>query len=370
MKKIIIAPDSFKGSLSATEVCDIVGGAFKEKFPDINIVKIPIADGGEGTVEAYLSIFGGEKVYCEVESPLGRRINAYYGILSDKTAVIEMAQASGITIEDENNALLASTYGTGELIKNALDNGAKKIILGLGGSATTDGGVGCVQALGGHFTDKEGNEIKRGGVNLSEITAVDLSSLDARLKEIELTVLCDVKNPLYGETGAAYIYSRQKGADDEQIRLLDSCLVNLSKVSKTALGKDYSLVEGAGAAGGMGFACVAFLGGTLKSGIDTVLENADFENEAKDADLVITGEGKMDIQSLMGKAPFGVASRAGKSKVMAFVGLLDADRDKAKELGISEIYETNPEHKPFEEILPTAKQDLKRTAELYLSKLN
>lgn len=362
MKKVIIAPDSFKGTLSAAEVCDIISGVLCEKYTNCEIVCIPIADGGEGTVEAYQSIFGGEKIYAKVKSPLSNNIEAFYVMLPDGTAVIEMAAASGITIEKKNNALKASTYGTGQLILDALQKGAKKIILGLGGSATTDGGVGCVMALGGKFIDKNGNDIPLGGIGLESLEKIDLSGLDKRIKETNLTVLCDVTNPLYGKNGAAFVYSRQKGANDEDIIRLDNALQNLARVSNQVLGKDYSSVSGAGAAGGMGFAVSAFLGGRLQSGIDCILEAADFEEKAKTADLVITGEGKMDMQSLMGKAPFGVAKRSSGTKVIAVVGLLDADREKAKELGISEIIETNFLHLPFEEIKDSAREDLIKAA--------
>lgn len=363
MKKVIIAPDSFKGTISATEVCSIISSVLKEKYSDCETISIPIADGGEGTADAYQSIFGGERIYEKVKSPLSNDIEAYYVMLPDGTAVIEMAAASGITIEKKNNALLASTYGTGQLIKSALDKGAKKIILGLGGSATTDGGVGCVMALGGKFLDENANNIPLGGIGLEKLEKIDLSGLDERIAETNLTVLCDVTNPLYGESGAAFVYSRQKGASDEDIIRLDNALKSLADVSKETLGKDYSSVSGAGAAGGMGFAVSAFLGGRLQSGIDCILEAADFEEKAKTADLVITGEGKMDMQSLMGKAPFGVAKRSGNTKVIAVVGLFDADREEAKELGISEIIETNYLHLPFEQIKGRAKEDLKIAAE-------
>lgn len=362
LKKIIIAPDSFKGTLSAMQVTSIVSDVLKEKYPDCEITSIPIADGGEGTAEAYQTIFGGERIYETVESPLSNEVNAYYVMLPDGTAVIEMAAASGITIEKENNALKASTYGTGQLLLSALKKGAKRIILGLGGSATTDGGVGCVMALGGKFLDENGSDIPLGGIGLERLEKIDLSGLDERLSKTELTVLCDVTNPLYGENGAAFVYSGQKGAAQKDIIRLDNALKRLAKISEETLGKDYSSLAGAGAAGGMGFAVSAFLGGKLQSGIDCVLEAADFEEKAKTADLVITGEGKMDMQSLMGKAPFGVAKRSGNTKVIAVVGLLEADREKAKELGISEIIETNFLHLPFEEIKDSAREDLKIAA--------
>lgn len=350
MKKVIIAPDSFKGTLSSIDVCSIVSDELKSRYNDIEVIEIPVADGGEGTVDAFLHSLGGEKVYCQVKSPLGNDINAYYGILSDGTAVIEMAQASGISIEKKNNALKASTYGTGQLVSHSLDRGCRKILIGIGGSATTDGGIGAVTALGGRFLNKAGESVPVGGEGLPEIQTVDLSELDERLKKCEITVLCDVKNPLYGKHGAAYVYSPQKGADEADTVFLDNGLKNLAKVTEKALNKDFSAVEGAGAAGGLGFGLVAFLGARLMRGIDCVLLTTGFKEKAKDADLIITGEGKMDFQSLMGKVPFGIAKDSGGNRVIALVGVSDIDKSEAEKHGISEIIETNPEHLSFEKI--------------------
>ena len=361
MKNVIIAPDSFKGTLSSPEVCSIISDTLKEKYPDCITTLIPVADGGEGTSEAYLNIFGGKKVYMKAKSPLGRDIDVWYALLTDGTAVIETAAASGITIEKENNPLLASTYGTGQMLLHALKNGSKKLILGLGGSATTDGGTGLLCALGVSFKDKDGKEIEMCGKNLSEISSIDVSDITKELAETEITVLCDVKNPLYGENGAAYVYAPQKGATKEEVALLDEGLRRLAEVSKEVLKADFSRCEGAGAAGGLGFALVGFLNARLRSGIDAVLDAVSFEEKAKKADLIITGEGRMDEQSFMGKVPFGVASRSGKTRVAAVVGIFEGDREKARENGISEIYETNALHKPFEEILHRARQDLINT---------
>ncbi|MGN1195172.1 MAG: glycerate kinase, partial [Acutalibacteraceae bacterium] len=348
--KIIIAPDSFKGTLSSVEVCDIIGGVLKEKYPEAGIVKIPIADGGEGTSEAYLNIFGGEMITVKAESPLGNVIDAKYAMLKDKTAVIETAAASGISIEKKNDPLSASTYGTGQLVLDALNRGAARIILGLGGSATTDGATGFLSALGVKFLKSDGSVISRGGVGLTQLEKIDLSGLDKRLQSTPLTVLCDVTNPLYGVDGAAFVFAPQKGADELTVKLLDSGLMKLAKVSERTLGKDFSALAGAGAAGGMGFASAAFLGARLQSGIDCILEAADFENASENADLVITGEGKMDSQSLCGKAPFGVAKRSRAKRNIAVVGLFEADKEEVKRLSIDEVIETNPLHLPFEEI--------------------
>ena len=358
MKKIVIAPDSFKGTLSATEVCSVLSGCLKERYPDIEMIQIPVADGGEGTVEALLTAMGGEKIYCTVKSPLGSDITAYYGLLPDGTAVIEMAQASGITIEKENNALRASSYGTGQLILDAVNKGARDILIGIGGSATTDGGIGTVAALGGRFLDANKREVPLCGNGLSLIEKIDISGLDKRLRECNITVLCDVVNPLYGEKGAAFVFAPQKGASSDDIILLDDGLRNLARVSESTLGKDYSLCEGAGAAGGLGFALIAFLGARLTKGIEYILEKTDFTEKIQNADLIITGEGKLDIQSLMGKVPFFVAEKSKGKRVLALVGVSEVTTEEAQKNGISEIVETNPLHLPFEEIKTSAKQML------------
>ena len=358
MKKIVIAPDSFKGTLSATEVCSVLSGCLKERYSDIEMIQIPVADGGEGTVEALLTAMGGEKIYCTVKSPLGSGITAYYGLLPEGTAVIEMAQASGITIEKENNALRASSYGTGQLILDAVNKGARDILIGIGGSATTDGGIGTVAALGGRFLDASEKEVPLCGEGLSLIEKIDISGLDKRLRECNITVLCDVVNPLYGEKGAAFVFAPQKGASSDDVMLLDDGLRNLAHVSESTLGKDYSLCEGAGAAGGLGFALIAFLGANLRKGIEYILEKTDFTKKIQNADLIITGEGKLDIQSLMGKVPFFVAEKSKGKRVLALVGVSEVTTEEAQKNGISEIVETNPLHLPFEAIKTSAKQML------------
>ncbi len=364
MKKVVIAPDSFKGTLSSAEVCGIVRDELTKNYSDIEVIEIPIADGGEGMTDSFLYAFpGSEKIYMTAKSPLGRDIEVYYGIIEGDTAVIEMAAASGITIEEKNDALKASTYGTGEMIKHALDRGVRKLVIGIGGSATTDGGIGCTAALGGRFLNKDSESVNLCGEGLSDIFSIDLSGLDERLKECEITVLCDVKNPLYGKNGAAYIFGPQKGADPDMVAFLDAGLFNLAEKSEEYLKKDYSAYEGAGAAGGLGFALVAFLGAELKRGIEAILDITHFEEKTVGADLVITGEGKMDEQSLMGKVPFGIASRSKGKKTIAVVGLNMADMQKVKAAGISEVIETNPLHLPFDEIKANAKEDLAKAAE-------
>ena len=363
MKRLVIAPDSFKGTLSSFRVCDIISAVVKRNYPDAEITAIPVADGGEGTAESLQYALGGERIYCTVKSPLGRDINAYYLLLPDKTAVIEAALASGITLEKKNDALLASSYGTGQLIKAALDGGAKRLFVAIGGSAMTDGGTGCLAALGAKFYGADGVELYACGKNLRLIERADLTSLDKRLAESEIIVLCDVKNPLYGKDGAAYIFAPQKGADEKEVKLLDKGLKKFADIAEAFLGKDYSSYEGAGAAGGLGFALVAFMGATLKSGISTVLELCDFSEKAEKADLVITGEGRLDSQSLMGKVPFGVASRCKGKRIVAVVGVNEATYDECASMGIGEVIETNYQHLPFEEIKDRVEEMLYAAAE-------
>ena len=363
MKKVVIAPDSFKGTLSSKEVCAVVSGVLKKKYPDIQIKAIPVADGGEGTVEALQYALSGKKVYCKAQSPLGRELDAYFLDVPGKTAVIESAVASGITLEEERDALRASSYGTGQLIKAALDSGAEKLIIGIGGSAMTDGGTGCLSALGVKFYGEEGELKRLCGENLCKVNRIDLSGLDERIGGTEITLLCDVKNPLYGETGAAYIFAPQKGATEKEVKLLDEGLRHFAQLCITVLGKDYSLCEGAGAAGGLGFALTAFLKARTVSGIDCVLDLCGFEKEVQSADAVITGEGRLDSQSLSGKVPVGVAARCNGKRVIALTGVSDFTPEAALQAGIGEVIETNPEHLPFDEIKHCAKAMLYEAAE-------
>ena len=364
MKRVLIAPDSFKGTLSSREVCTVVSEVLKKKYPDVIIKEIPVADGGEGTAEAIYHSLGGERVYLRVKSPLGREIDAYFLLLlGDKTAVIESALASGLTLEEKNDALLASSYGTGQLIKAALDKGAERLVIGIGGSAMTDGGTGCLAALGARFLDKEGNPLEPCGKNLVRIKSIDLSGLDKRITDCKITVLCDVKNPLYGKNGAAYIFAPQKGATERDVELLNEGLMNFAGKAQAILGEDFSFCEGSGAAGGLGFSLRAFLKAEIKSGIDCVLDLCNFERESENADLVITGEGRLDSQSLMGKVPFGVAKRCKGRRLLALVGISTATKEELMKAGICEVVETNSLHLPFDEIKHCAKDMLYAAAE-------
>lgn len=343
--KIVIAPDSFKGNLTAKEAADAIEIGIKRVMPDAKIAKVPMADGGEGTVQALVDATNGKIISAEVCDPLGNRIIANYGILggsaTPKTAVIEMASASGLPLVpiDKRNPMITTTYGTGELIKSALDNECKALIVGIGGSATTDGGAGMAQALGVKLLDKDGKDIPKGGEGLKYLCKIDISELDPRLSEITTTVACDVDNPLVGKRGAPAVFGPQKGATSEMVKLLDEYLDKYADIIKRDLGVDVKEVPGAGAAGGLGAGLMAFLGAKLKSGIDIVIEASGLNQIIIDADIVITGEGKIDSQTVYGKTPIGVAKTAKKYNipVIAFAGNISDDSHIVYENGIDAL---------------------------------
>ncbi len=358
---IIIAPDSFKGTMSAVEVCETVKNEFLKIKPDLDVRCLPIADGGEGTVDALL-FNGGEKINVTVKDPYFEDVESFFGVLPDSTAVIEMAAASGLPLVGENkNPLLTTTYGTGQLIRAALDNGCRDILIGIGGSATNDGGIGCVAALGAKFLDENSDEVTLNGAGLADICKIDLTGLDERLSGTKIKVLCDVVSPLYGQNGAAYVFAPQKGADENTVIKLDNGLRNLADVTKNTIGMDNSSLEGAGAAGGLGFALVSFLGGELVKGAPTVLRAMGFDKLAESAELVITGEGCFDEQSLLGKAPSCVAEMSGDTKVIAVAGCCRTDLPENSK--IKRVYVTDKEGKSFEELKKTCFDDLRKAAE-------
>jgi len=331
-KKVIVVPDSFKGVLTAGEAAEVITAAVFEAFPGCEVIKMPIADGGEGSVDAVLSAVGGETFSVKVQSPDNKEIDAKYGITNDGTAVLEMAQSSGITRQDGLHPMTSNTYGFGQLILSALPQ--QNMILCIGGSATTDGGCGMAAALGALFTDRNNNNFVPCGETLRDIISIDLSGLDKRAAKSKFTVMCDVDNPLYGETGAAYVYGPQKGANPEQVRKLDDGLRRYSDVLENHFGRSFKDIPGAGAAGGLGAGCMAFLGAVLKSGIDTLLELYNFKDQCKDADLVITGEGKLDSQSFQGKVMSGILREAGDVPVWSVCGINDCDDGFLEERGI------------------------------------
>ncbi|MDR2921241.1 MAG: glycerate kinase [Tannerella sp.] len=313
MKKIVIAADSFKGSVRSIEVAEYVEQGIKSVFPECEVRKVYIADGGEGTVEALVSSLNGKYVEVNVHDPLMRPVVATYGILEEGTvAVLEMASASGLTLlkPEERNPLKTTTYGTGEMMADALQRGCRKLLVGIGGSATNDGGTGMLSALGFRFYSKEGNELKGGGEILSRIASIDNRYVMEELANAEITVACDVTNPFSGPDGAAYVYAPQKGADSCMVEELDRGLKHFADVIKTYNGIDVELIPGAGAAGGLGGGFAALLGARLVSGIEMVLETIRFREIIRSADLIITGEGKLDLQTAMGKAPRGVLDAA------------------------------------------------------------
>jgi len=340
--KLVIAPDSFKGSMSAIEAAQAMEDGIKRVFADSEIIKIPLADGGEGTVDAMIAATGGRKVAVVVEDPLGRQINSFLGVLGDgKTAVVEMAAASGLPLlkPEEKNPYITSTYGTGQLIKAALDLGCREIIVGIGGSATNDGGAGMAEALGAVFLDAGGNRLPRGGRNLQKLSRIDTSQMDPRIKETRVTAACDVDNPLCGVCGASAVYGPQKGATNEMIQELDAALANFAGVIKNQLGLDVAEIPGAGAAGGLGAGLMAFLNGTLRPGIQLVLSAVGFEKHLQGASAVLTGEGRIDEQTAYGKAPIGVAQAAKKYQlpVLAFCGVLGGNYHKVYDKGIDYV---------------------------------
>jgi glycerate kinase len=353
---ILLAPDSFKDSLTALEVCECIEKGIKNYKSDIKIKKIPMADGGEGTVRSLVDATDGRIVNKIVTGPLGEKVKAFYGLLGDqKTAVIEMASASGLPLvpKDKRNPSKTTTYGTGELIKAALSNDIEKIILGIGGSATTDAGVGMAQALGVEFLDKNNNEIGFGGENLKFIDKINMNNLDKRVKDVEILIACDVDNPLYGKQGAAYIYSPQKGADQEMVEELDNNLRHFNKVVKKFLNKNVNQIEGSGAAGGLGAGLVAFLDAELKQGIEIVLDIVNFDQRLNDIDLIITGEGMLDGQTIYGKTPIGVAKRAQKYEipVIAIAGSLGEGVEKVLQKGIDSYFSIVDKPDSLDEII-------------------
>ena len=312
--KILIASDSFKGSATTMEVAERIEKGLLRIIPELEVLKLPMADGGEGTVETLVYGMDGKFVYEEVTGPLGDRVQAKYGIIQDQITIIEMAEASGLVLveEERRNPSLTSTYGTGELILSALQRGYGKIYVGIGGSATNDGGVGMARALGYRFLDRDGNEIPEGGGGLDGLRRIDRSNVTPLLEDAQITVMCDVENPLYGPDGAAYVYGPQKGADPQMVQLLDRNLRHLADILKEDMDVDIGDVPGSGAAGGLGGGLMAFCGADLRPGIEMVLDILEFDGLLKDVDLVITGEGRIDGQSSKGKVPAGVAKRARK----------------------------------------------------------
>ncbi len=369
MKKIIIAPDSFKECLGAAEVADAIAAGFGKVFPNTELVKVPLSDGGEGLVSTLVVATNGKVLHCEVTGPTGKKVKAFFGVLGDgKTAVIEMAAASGLHLVPpaERNPLITTTYGTGELIKHALDLGCTRIIVGVGGSATNDGGAGMAQALGVRLLTSDGKEICAGAEGLRNLERIDMSSLDPRLKEVSVIVAVDVDNPLCGPNGASYVYGPQKGATPEMLPVLDEALQRFAFILQRDLGVNILNVPGAGAAGGLGGGLIAFLGAQLRLGIEVVLEVVKFEALLqKGADLVITGEGRLDKQTSFGKVPIGVAKVAKKFgiPVLAIVGAIGEGAEVVFEQGIDSYFSVIPRPMTLDESIAEVRTLLKSVAE-------
>lgn len=366
--KVVIAPDSFKGSLSASEVSGYIEKGVRKVFEAADIVRIPMADGGEGTVQSLVDSTNGVVVNVKVKGPLLKEVDAFYGILGDgTTAVIEMAAASGLPLlsEDERNPMVTTTYGTGELIRHALDKGCDSIIIGIGGSATNDGGAGMIKALGARLLDKDGKEVGCGGGCLDRVEAIDLSNMDKRLKCCRIIAACDVDNPLVGPRGASHIFGPQKGADEEMVKALDKNLLHYAEVVEKVTGIAIKDFPGAGAAGGLGGGLLAFLGAELKRGIDIVLEATGFEERIKDADIIITGEGRMDYQTQYGKTPYGVAQAAKKYgiPVIAIVGSVGQNAEVLYNMGFCGIFSIINRPMMLEEAVSESGRLLTGTAE-------
>lgn len=340
LKKVIIAPDSFKGALTARQAADIISREVSRFFPECTVVKMPIADGGEGSLETILAAVWGTVYEERVLAPDDREISARYGITGAGTAILEAAQSSGLTRQEGLHPMSSSTYGFGQLIAAALDRGARDFVLCIGGSATTDGGCGMAAALGAGFLDSAGNSFVPCGATLINIAKIETDGLDPRLADCTFTVMCDVDNPLFGPEGAAHCYGAQKGADSAQIQALDRGLEHLSALLSERFGKDFGSLPGGGAAGGLGAGAVAFLNAGLKSGSEAILELCGFAQQLAGTDLVITGEGRLDNQSFKGKVLSGILRSAGTVPVCAICGVCTCDENLLKKHGLR-VFETS-----------------------------
>jgi len=354
--RVVIAPDSFKGSVSALGVAQAMERGVRAVFPDAEVRQVPIADGGEGTVEALVTATRGRLEERTVRGPFGEPVRARWGVLGDgQTAVIEMAAASGLPLvpKDRRDPRVTSTYGTGELVRTALEAGLAKLVIGIGGSATNDGGTGLARALGVRFLDAAGAELPEGGAALGRLARIDLAGLDSRLASAEILVACDVDNPLTGPRGASAVYGPQKGATPQMVAELDAALGHYARVAQAATGRDVALHPGAGAAGGLGAGLLFFTPARLRPGVDIVLETTGFVELVRGADLVLTGEGRTDFQTAMGKAPVGVAQAAKRHgvPVVCLAGGLGDGADDVLAKGIDALASAVPQAMPLEEAM-------------------
>lgn len=367
-KTFVLAPDSFKESMTAKEVCIAMEQGISKVFPDAHFIHVPMADGGEGTVQSLVDATGGQLYYKDVTGPLGNLVTANYGILGDgETAVLEMASASGISYvtKETRNPLITTTYGTGELILDCLDRGIHKIIIGIGGSATNDGGAGMAEALGVKFLDASGYPLPRGGGGLGQLATIDVSGIDKRLAEVELIIACDVDNPLCGERGASHVFGPQKGATPEMVLQLDRNLAHYAEIAKRQLGKDVADVPGAGGAGGLGAGLLIFTNAVLNRGIEIVIEYAGLKDKLAQADYCFTGEGGIDFQTKFGKTPYGVAktAKALNKPVIAIAGYIGEGIDSLYEIGIDTVFGIVPGASDIDTLLKDGPKNVERTCE-------
>lgn len=367
MQNFILVPDSFKGTLSAIEVCNIMKSSIKNLYEDANIISVPVADGGEGTVDAFLYALGGEKKSVWVSDAFNeQKILAHYAMLKDDIAIIEMATCAGLPlVKNRLEPDKTTTFGVGELIIDAVNSGAKKIILGLGGSATNDGGCGMAAALGVKFKDEQDQEFIPTGGTLSQIYKIDMNNIYSKIKDIEFISMCDVDNPLCGKLGASAVFAPQKGADEDMVKLLDEGLAHLAKIIKRDLHIEVKDIKGAGAAGGLGAGSIAFLQSKLTKGIDVILDTINFDELVSKADIVFTGEGKFDSQSLHGKVVMGVANRSQKYKtpVIVVTGAIGENIQEAYNKGITAIFSINKEPMEFSKSALKSKENMILTME-------
>lgn len=341
--KVVVAIDSLKGSLSSMEAGLAIKDGVLAAKPDAEVIVKPLADGGEGTTDALIEGMNGERIDLTVTGPMHTPVKAYYGYLKDtNTAVMEMASAAGITLvpDKEKNPLLATSYGVGEMISDAMEKGCRNFIIGIGGSVTNDGGIGMLKALGVRFLDENGEDAGEGGQALAKVARIDASGLNPLLKECHIQVACDVNNPLCGQNGSTYVYGPQKGVTEDMKKPLDEAMAHFARVTSETLENDYMNTPGAGAAGGLGYAFLAYIGATLTPGIELILDAVGLEEELSDADVVVTGEGRLDFQTAMGKAPVGVAKLAKKynAKVVAFAGSVTKEATACNKEGIDAFF--------------------------------
>jgi len=368
MTKYVVAPDSFKESMTAKEVCDAMERGIKQANPAVEVVKVPMADGGEGTVDSLVDATNGQRVTVEVTGPLGNKISAYYGILGNgTTAVIEMAKASGLEIVEKKkrNPMITTTFGTGELIRGALDHDVKEIIIGLGGSSTNDGGSGMAQALGAKLLDQNNHQIPFGGGNLDKLDKIDISNLDSRLQDVKIILASDITNPLIGKDGASRVFGPQKGATPEMVEKLENNLQHYAKIIKRNLNKDVASVSGAGAAGGLGAGLMAFTTCEMRRGVDLAIEVTKLEEKIRDADYVFTGEGGTDFQTKFGKTPYGVAKLGKKyhKPVISLAGYLGEGIDSLYGEGFTAIFGIIPGACDLSTALKNGPSNVARTTE-------